>query len=259
MRILLLAVLTCSFSVGSAHNSYTGNYSGAPGALTCASSCHGSSGGTLVVTGFPTAYVPGQSYQIVVKHNGGSSIVNFNATTRMGTSTTVAGTFATISNCALYSGSDGGVFASPHAIDSAVFKWTAPAKGSGSVAMYAAGFQGTTSSKNGQSSTVTATSSEVTTGVTLAEELPAIFVVSQNYPNPFNPTTVVSYQLPVGGRVRLVVYDPLGREVATLADGWQSSGEHSVSFDGSGLASGVYLYRLTAGDRTTTRKMILAK
>jgi hypothetical protein len=65
-----------------------------------------------------------------------------------------------------------------------------------------------------------------------------------NYPNPFNPGTVVSYQLPASGRVRLVVYDMLGRDVAVLMDGEKPAGIYTAPFDGSGLSSGVYFCRL---------------
>ncbi|MCL5267031.1 MAG: T9SS type A sorting domain-containing protein [Bacteroidetes bacterium] len=80
-----------------------------------------------------------------------------------------------------------------------------------------------------------------------------------NYPNPFNPTTTVSYKLPTSGFVTLKVYDALGREVATLVNGNQDAGVHSTVFDGTGLASGVYFYRLTAPGVSQTKKMLLTK
>jgi hypothetical protein len=81
----------------------------------------------------------------------------------------------------------------------------------------------------------------------------------QNFPNPFNPTTVVSYQLPAVSEVRLCVYDLLGREVRVLVNERKPAGDHTVRFDGSGLASGVYLYRLTAGSFVETREMVLLR
>ena len=167
MTRLLGVALTCFAAIAFAHNSYTGGYSGAPGRQTCASSCHGGTSGTLTLTGFPTSYTPQHTYRILVGHNGGSPIVNFNATTRIGTSTTVAGTFVNVTNTALYVGGngDGGVYANPHSIDSAVFQWTAPAAGNGTVNFYAAGFQGTTTSSSGQSHSVTMNALESTTDV----------------------------------------------------------------------------------------------
>jgi hypothetical protein len=81
----------------------------------------------------------------------------------------------------------------------------------------------------------------------------------QNYPNPFNPTTVISYQLPVSSEVRLDVFDLLGRKVATLVNERQSTGTYEVTFDASHLASGVYLYRLQAGDFSVSKKLFLIK
>ncbi len=89
--------------------------------------------------------------------------------------------------------------------------------------------------------------------------LPAAFVLYQNYPNPFNPTTVISGQWSVTSEVHLVVYDMLGRKVATLADGKFAAGKYSFTFDGSRLASGVYYYRLSAGAFVQTRAMVLMK
>lgn len=88
---------------------------------------------------------------------------------------------------------------------------------------------------------------------------PSAFVLEQNYPNPFNPSTVISYKLPANATVSLKVYDMLGREVKSLVNGPQSAGSHSVAFSGSGLASGVYLYRLEAGAYIATKKLMLLK
>ena len=91
------------------------------------------------------------------------------------------------------------------------------------------------------------------------ETVPGEFSLAQNYPNPFNPNTVISYQLPENSEVSLKVFDMLGREVATLVDGRMSAGTHQVSFNASNLASGMYVYRLVAGDFTSTKTMILIK
>jgi hypothetical protein len=88
---------------------------------------------------------------------------------------------------------------------------------------------------------------------------PAEFVLSQNYPNPFNPTTVISYQVPAASMVTLVVYDILGREAASLVNEEKAPGIYEVRFDASHLASGVYFYRLQAGDFIQTKKLIVMK
>ena len=88
---------------------------------------------------------------------------------------------------------------------------------------------------------------------------PTAFSLSQNYPNPFNPQTAIRYQVSGVTDVKLVVYDLLGREVATLVNEKKTVGSHEVSFDGAGLASGVYFYRLTAGTFVQSRKMLMLK
>jgi hypothetical protein len=254
MKILFFS-LVLGAAIGWAHNSYTGSYSGAPGQ----SSCHGGTSGTLVVTGFPVSYRPSQAYRIVVKRSSGSAIVNVNATTRLGTTTNVAGTFGTITNSALYAGADGGVYASPHAIDSVVFQWTAPAKGSGTVNFYASGFQGSTSSSNGQSKQIALSSTEVLAGVTDKPGLPLSTVLLNNYPNPFNPSTTIRYGLAHGSEVTLAVFNTLGQLVATVQKGHQEAGYHDVTFESKDLPSGVYLYRLTTEDFDQVRRFILLR
>ncbi|MCH8569568.1 MAG: T9SS type A sorting domain-containing protein [Balneolales bacterium] len=90
-------------------------------------------------------------------------------------------------------------------------------------------------------------------------EIPAMVDLQQNYPNPFNPATLIRYALPESAQVRLEVYNIAGQRVATLVNAHQTAGWHDTRFDGSALSSGVYLYRLTAGNTTITRKMLLVK
>jgi hypothetical protein len=93
----------------------------------------------------------------------------------------------------------------------------------------------------------------------ISSEVPASYSLSQNYPNPFNPSTSIRYELPRAGVVRLAVYDVMGREVETLVNERQAAGSYEATFDGSGFASGVYFYRLTADGYGETRKMILIR
>ena len=89
--------------------------------------------------------------------------------------------------------------------------------------------------------------------------VPNSFSLEQNYPNPFNPTTKIKYNLSKEAKVSLKIFDVLGREITTLVDTKQISGHYEVNFDASKLASGVYIYRIIAGDFVQSRKMILMK
>ena len=88
---------------------------------------------------------------------------------------------------------------------------------------------------------------------------PHAFAVQGVYPNPFNPTTTLSFTLPEAGPVKLTIYDVNGRAVTQLVNGMRDAGAHEVTFDGSGLASGIYLYTLTAGSHSVAGKMMLVK
>jgi len=88
---------------------------------------------------------------------------------------------------------------------------------------------------------------------------PAIFTLQQNFPNPFNPSTQIDFSIPQQSNVQLKVYNTLGQLVTTLVNGNLSAGFHSVTFDARNLASGLYIYRLTAGNFTNVKKMLLLK
>ena len=94
---------------------------------------------------------------------------------------------------------------------------------------------------------------------TTASVKPAVTALKTNYPNPFNPTTTISYQLAKSSHVRLTVWNVLGRRVATLVNTSQQKGAHEVSFNASKLSSGIYFYRLQAGNKVFVKKMLLMK
>ena len=94
--------------------------------------------------------------------------------------------------------------------------------------------------------------------------IPASFALHQNYPNPFNPTSTIRFDLPVSGKVDLIVYDMLGREVTRLVEGTKQAGYHQVIWDGryaSGrqVASGIYFARLVTPKYTKVMKMLMLK
>jgi hypothetical protein len=100
------------------------------------------------------------------------------------------------------------------------------------------------------------------TGVGVAAQSGQIarsFELAQNYPNPFNPSTEISFTLAKSGKVRLTVYNLLGKEVAVLVNGMRNAGSQTVTFDAKNLSSGVYFYKLEAGSTMIAKKMMLLK
>jgi len=88
---------------------------------------------------------------------------------------------------------------------------------------------------------------------------PISFILEQNYPNPFNPTTKINVQLPITTQIKLAVFNMLGELVVEIANGEYNSGTHEFNFDATGLASGMYLYRVESSSFTETKKMVLLR
>jgi len=97
------------------------------------------------------------------------------------------------------------------------------------------------------------------TGAEYTQDTPSVFSLRQNWPNPFNSTTRIEYSLPMAAQVKLNIYNLRGEKVATLIDGLIPAGEHSVSWTASNVASGLYFYRIQAGDFSETRKLVLQR
>lgn len=89
--------------------------------------------------------------------------------------------------------------------------------------------------------------------------LPSTYILAQNYPNPFNPSTEIRFSIPEGNDISLKVYNLLGQEVATLVNEFKTAGDYRLSFDASGLSSGMYFYRLQSAGHSVARMMSLVK
>jgi len=99
---------------------------------------------------------------------------------------------------------------------------------------------------------------EINTKNITSNNLPKHFRLYQNYPNPFNPMTTIKYEIPKDGNIKLTVYDITGREIISINE-YRQAGVYTYTFDGTNLASGVYIYKVTAGNFTETKKMVLIK
>jgi hypothetical protein len=97
------------------------------------------------------------------------------------------------------------------------------------------------------------------TSTEIAPALPNRLTLSQNYPNPFNPSTTLSFELPTRGYVQLSVFNLLGQHLADLVARELEAGVHTATFDGRGLSSGTYIYRVHANGQTISKKLVLMK
>lgn len=244
---------------GFARTSYTG-YSGAPGSRgQCAASCHGGAGGTIQVTGFPTAYYPGQQYTIIVSRSSGNSINQFNGSIRIGTGSENAGVITASTGTATYNvaGETNGIHLSTANQTSATFLWTAPVMGRGSVKLYLAGMQGT--SISGANTNLTLTSSEQTTGMDGGFQVAHDHYLLNNYPNPFNTHTLIKFTIPESRNVKLDIYDLNGRKIANIFDGYINAGDHSAIWNAAANPSGIYFCRMSTDGESITKRIILIK
>jgi len=144
--VMIIAIACAVFG----YSSYRG-YSGAPGANgTCATSCHGTSGGTIEISGFPSQYYPGQTYSIAISHSGGNAIGQFNGSCRIGSGSQNAGVITSGTNTVTYNVTNetNGIHFSSANHDNGAFFWTAPATAIGEVRLYIAGQQGGYSGQN---------------------------------------------------------------------------------------------------------------
>jgi hypothetical protein len=255
LNTVLALCATASLCVATA--TFTG-YSGAPGTTgACAGFCHGSSGGTITVSGFPTTYTPGQAYVVTVSHTGGSSVENFNASVRVGSGPTNAGTITAGTNTAVYnvSGETNGIHFGTPGQASGDFTWTAPSPGVGPVKLYLAGHQGATSGGPNTEIVLTANGAGVAELGNQVRTAPAFMV---------EPTVVrTALVLRAGNLTRAAnvrVIDRSGRCVTRVPI---SAGKDvAVSWplldrDGRRLPAGVYHAVLTTAGATLARRFVV--
>lgn len=254
----------------------TFGYSGGPPDATCGippvnvncTMCHisfpvNSGDGTLDLQA-PTAYVPGNTYDLVVDltdadqtrwgfelavltsslEQAGTLVVTEPNSTQLSDNPDPGPDFLKQTSAGTFPGNPNG--------GSWAFQWIAPAAGTGILTFYVAG---NAANNNGFFDddyiyTITATADEGS-GVFGEDPTPLSMELLRNYPNPFNPTTTVEFSLVQSGNVRLDMYNLLGQQVQSLWDGWMSEGVHSVRLDGSDLASGTYftILRTSAGQK----------
>jgi hypothetical protein len=263
--IKFLIVLGLLSSAAWGHPNYIG-YSGAPGtAGSCSISCHHrrNFAPTMTVTGFPETYIPGQSYAIMVAHQSGSTIRQFNSSIRVGSGSTNAGNIYASTNTSTYntSGETNGVHFYASNQNSGSFLWVAPAAGTGQVWLYFAGLQGSLSS--GADTAISLTSLEGTTGID-EPGLPGAFSLEQNYPNPFNSSTVINFSLSRPGHVKFSIYDLAGRMIYDNSYDINRIGTSSIHWDGqsnqgNNVPSGIYFYQIRTPEGEQTRRMELIR
>jgi|GEM_PF-760825 hypothetical protein len=241
--------------------------------------CHGSyplnSGdGVLQLVGLPTAYQPDSLYTLgVTLVDTGQIRWGFELTVILNNNTwggTLASEFPALVQISTAGGDTMRDYAKHTTLGTYegapaaawVILWTAPPAGSDSVHFYLAGnaANGNGTNQGDYIYTISVHVPELILGV---EEQPGLppptALLTWAYPNPFNPMTAIGYQLSAPGFVELRVFDTAGKQVATLVEGRRNAGRHQVTFDGSDLPSGIYIYRLTAGNFAATDKMVLLK
>ncbi|MCX6842669.1 MAG: hypothetical protein NTX53_10350 [candidate division WOR-3 bacterium] len=254
--VMVMGTIVLFAAALSALPSYTG-YSGAPGTNgTCASSCHGSSGGSIEVVGFPAAYELDSSYVISVVHRGGPSISNFNASVRIDSTSHTAGTITAGYRTETYStGSEpNGVHLSSGGRDSCTFTWQAPDSAVGDVKLYLAGHQ---DGEGGPNTEIILTAS-LATGISEGAGRP-LGLALRLEPTVATGRIGIRLTVPPGSHPSLRVIDRGGRLVARIAV--PASGQPIVWLpldrNGRRLAAGTYLVVLLSRGQRMVRKLVL--
>lgn len=249
---VLLTVLT--FIVSGLH-AYPGGIAGRTKKTSTAGcgSCH-AQGSTItgVITG-PDTVTAGQTYTftLTLTTTGGSGKYGVDIAAKTGTLTAISGQGLTLMSNELVQ-SAGITWVSPKSI---TFSYTAPAS-AGTDTLYATVDRGHSGAYNWAPNKGVIV--KLATGI-VNNEIPVKFYLSQNFPNPFNPVTKINYGLAKGTNVSIKVFDLLGKEVATLVNEYQASGNYFTTFDATLYPTGIYYYRIKTSDFSEVRKMSLIK
>jgi hypothetical protein len=242
---LCVATLVLGIRHGaSAFPGITGKTNKSGGAGCTGSGCHGTKTGTFTISG-PGTLTVGQTGTYTITFPGSSK-----------TAANVAASDGTLAPVTTQFTVSGGELTFSGARNASTWQFSYTPTIAGTKTLYAAcvlnGHTGTWNHAADFPVTATTLTSVVT-------DVPQAFSLEQNYPNPFNPTTNIDYSIAKSARVTLNVYTMAGTLVATLVNATLPAGTYRAQFDGSVLATGVYIYRLTAGDIVLSKKLVLLK
>ena len=247
---LVIAVVAVNFLI----YAYPGGVSGytlKSGTSGC--SCHGSKDNTIpVVINGPATLTPGQTgdYTVVISSGTGKG-VGVDIAASNGTLTNSDANLKVLSGELTQPAKK--TFSGTSYTFS--FKYTAPAA-TGPQTIYATGCSSKAQWNFAANFTVNVTSAS---DVKNESSYPSEFKLLQNYPNPFNPTTKIQYSIPASGYVSLKIFDAVGKEIITLVNSENNAGKHTIDFNASNLASGIYYCKLSSANFSQTTKMILMK
>jgi hypothetical protein len=224
----------------------TGKTNKSGGAGCAGGGCHGTKTGTYTISG-PTTLNVGQT---------GNYTITFPGSTKTGTN--VAASDGTLAGVTTQFNLSGGELTFSAGIASNTWTFTYTPTTAGAKTLYAACVLNGHNSGNtwNHAADFAVTATPLTS---VEPDAPRTFSLGQNYPNPFNPATTIEYTVAKQTRVTLNVYALSGTLVATLVNATQEPGSYRTRFDGAGLASGVYIYRLNAGDLVISKKLVLLK
>jgi len=246
-----LIISTTVYSTGSGRTGRTKKNS------TSGCSCHTSNSaitGVITTGSASDTVIAGQSYTftLTISMASGSGYYGVDIAAKTGTLAPISGQGLQLVSGELTHSSNSLVYSNPKAI---TFTYTAPAV-AGTDTVYAnvvRGYSGAWNYVPNKGIKV-----KLATGL-INNETPVKYYLSQNYPNPFNPVTKISYGLMKSSNVKITVYDLLGKEVSVLVNGYQASGNYYATFEASKYSSGIYYYKIEAGDFVEVKKMSLVK